>query len=293
MAICKKTYDNFCWICGKPADSREHKHKKTDLKRNFDNSKKSPDKVAYFSNPDVHIEIQSINSDRVKFDKIICKKCNGDFTQPFDKSYGIFIEYILQNYNKLLDDKRIDFEDIYGSSWKESKRNLFAYYLKHIGCRLADNNIFVSKNIIDYINNKTNELTDLLIRFEVDCFLWNILKKLKNDDIMYSNLYKGEMNYIPGKSMDCIDTLYTNYTNEWFKIHFIYSENLNERLRWMGDYHLTSKIPINIENLHHDYSFLYEMSFDELLEMTIKTEKKEFNLKKEIEAKTQNPFNIT
>lgn len=88
-----------CWWCGSTDLSGEHKIKKTDLELLYG-------KVYSNGNLVNHIKygteakgknIQSSSSNRVHFEKNLCKICNGTKSQRFDNAYQKFIEYYYHN----------------------------------------------------------------------------------------------------------------------------------------------------------------------------------------------------
>ncbi len=269
-------FNGKCWICGSIADSKEHRYKKTDIKREFINTGPKGDRVGVISNDTDFIEIQGPNSERLKFDKVICKQCNNKFTQPFDNAYDKFILFILNNIQLLTKCKSIDFSSIFPNNTKNETNNLFKYLIKHFGCRLAENNFMILEDLVDFINGRTPYLTSLIIRFEADYSLYAILKKLKDEDFMYSNLYKGSLGYINNlNNPDQIHAIYTSYTNQWFKIHFVYSDIFESDIKdWMKQYYSDSKIPIKVSGLNIDDTLINNMTADEIVSSIIDSNKK-------------------
>lgn len=162
-----------CWWCGEIADSAEHMIKKSDVKRMF--SEKEPEQpilaIRYSESgegfPEQNI-VQGPNSGYIKFSRILCSKCNNAKSQPFDKSFSIFSDYISKNQEKILTDLRIDFRKVYGRYWSNETFNLGKYLLKHIGCRIADSGIAVPKSILEYMNCNIRKFPYVHIGFCVD-----------------------------------------------------------------------------------------------------------------------------
>lgn len=157
-----------CWWCGSTDLSREHKIKKTDLELLYG-------KVYSKSNLVNHIKyvteekgenIQSSSSNRIKFEKNLCKKCNGAKSQVFDMAYQKFIEQYCQNRTQIKNSQIIDLEKVFGSTWKEDYLNVKRYIGKHVGCRMAEVGLLPSKNLIAFLNSE-NENNDLKIVFQI------------------------------------------------------------------------------------------------------------------------------
>jgi hypothetical protein len=77
-----------CWICGNPADSWEHKFKRSDVAQS--SKTWAPDDQPYYFEEAGSRRIQGPGSDLVKFDKVLCRRCNTTRTQPFDRDYERF-----------------------------------------------------------------------------------------------------------------------------------------------------------------------------------------------------------
>jgi len=121
-----------CWICGKKADSEEHKIKASDIKRRM--GKKFE---GYYGTEDEGLqEIKSYKDKLLKFPKVICINCNNNITKSADDSYDEFIEYVDRNFDILIEMNCIDFSLIYKNKWKEKKLDLYRYFAKHAGCKI-------------------------------------------------------------------------------------------------------------------------------------------------------------
>lgn len=148
--------ENTCWWCSKYADSGEHRHKKTDVKRIFG---KNFEGDPIMLRGDKQLLLQGPNSNHLKFKKFLCGNCNNSNSQPFDRAYDKFITYIESNYEKLLIQRVINFKDIFESDYIQNKNNLIRYYLKVFCCRLASNHIYIDPVLIDFLKrNKSTKL---------------------------------------------------------------------------------------------------------------------------------------
>jgi hypothetical protein len=130
---------NKCWICNEDTDSGEHKIKRTDLVRVF--GEDEPFRSAglrYLKHDGSKAVLQGPNSKHVKFKRVLCSKCNNETTQPFDRAYDAFIQYVEGDRESILQKRQIDFSRIYGDTWEESQLQLFRYFAKAFGCRIAD-----------------------------------------------------------------------------------------------------------------------------------------------------------
>jgi len=175
-------FDNLngkCWWCNDLADTREHVYKRTDLEREYqrDNNlilihNAEPTKKGK--------KLQSKNSKLVKFRKSLCNNCNSAKSQPFDKAYDQFVSYLKNNEEQISKRSKILFNDIFKNDWEVQKYNLIRYFIKHLGCSLAENKIRISSNLIDFLNGKGYP-QNLEIVFSQSIDRKNYLDSIKNE----------------------------------------------------------------------------------------------------------------
>lgn len=154
-----------CWICGQPADSSEHKIKKSAIAKtyteDFENSNILHYKYGKFT------ELQGPNSKKIKYDKTICSYCNTTRTQDYDEAYEIFFDYVQNSSSCILKRRMIDFKEVYGINFEDKQRNLFKYFVKLIGCDLRSVGHQVPTDLPQLLR-KTSFRTALKISFAVN-----------------------------------------------------------------------------------------------------------------------------
>ena len=143
-------YGGRCWWCGVVADSREHKHKKTDMTREFGPGPYIGDLGVVRGFEETLRPVQGPGSDELKFARVLCATCNNARSQPFDMAHDAFMTFVANNENSILRTRRFRFSDVYGGEWRSNRENLAKYYVKHVGCRLAQAGIKVEQPILDY-----------------------------------------------------------------------------------------------------------------------------------------------
>lgn len=127
-----------CWICGDPATTAEHKIKKSDLVRVHGRGRAfSAANLSYKRSDDSVVVLQGPDSKWVKWTDVLCAPCNNHKTQPFDRAYEELIDYAEAHRAHLLESRQLDFGAIYGGEWREKQRNLFKYFAKALGCKIA------------------------------------------------------------------------------------------------------------------------------------------------------------
>jgi hypothetical protein len=157
--------DGACWWCRiEPADSREHKLKRTDLVRQFG---PGPYRELTSTREDRTRTVQGPNSVLVKFKPTMCAKCNNEHSQPLDRAYDQFTAYLHERERHVLASRSVDLRAVYGRDWKTGRDGLLRYMAKHVGCRLAENDIELPDSIRRYLNGGPEPCSELALEFEI------------------------------------------------------------------------------------------------------------------------------
>jgi hypothetical protein len=163
----RHNYGGRCWWCGVVADSREHKHRKSDLIREFGSGPYRGDSAVVRGFDGALRQVQGPDASEVKFPRVQCARCNNARSQPFDLAYDVLAAFIADHEDSILNARQFRFSDVYGSGWRLGKDNLTKYYMKHLGCRLAEAGVKVERPIMDYLYGKAAELIGLELRYEI------------------------------------------------------------------------------------------------------------------------------
>jgi hypothetical protein len=237
-------YKNHCWWCGNEADSAEHKYKQTDLKREFG-------KVPYKGRKEIVRgisgklrKILGPNSKEVKFKKNICQNCNNNKSQSFDSEYEKFTKYIKNHENEIISKRQFIFSEIYGDSWADCRANLLRYYVKHICCRLASNNIFIRNEIINFLNG-TSKLFFLNFHIEIREDLIAMIKFLREEGLGDGCLWIGDLIYDISKSTGKMSNARSYHGYRWLRMNYLYDDSCFQAEDNFSD---------NIVNLISDYN---------------------------------------
>ena len=143
-----------CWWCGAPADSREHKFKRSELRMNNGRGQWRDDgAVVHVRHGEEPKLIQGPDASSAKFRPSMCKSCNNARSQPFDRAYDGFIEFVSAHESVIGVDRRFRFSDIYGPSWPTERINLVKYWVKHVCCMAVDHGLTIPKLLIDYLDD--------------------------------------------------------------------------------------------------------------------------------------------
>lgn len=128
-----------CWWCGSPADSREHKFKRTDIDREFGGGPYQDGQTLVRHRFGEHpSDVKGSKSKVFKFEQTMCGDCNGVRSQGFDTAYDEFMDYLFANEASVLGSGEVDLRDVFDESWEQKSIDLTRYFVKHICCRLLE-----------------------------------------------------------------------------------------------------------------------------------------------------------
>lgn len=99
-------------------------------------------------------EVRDIRSDRtsklVRFTKSLCRTCNDARSQPFDRAYDHFAEYVWAR--PLWNPRRVDLREIFPVGGRADAANLGRYVVKHLGCRMVQDGYPVPPSFVDFMD---------------------------------------------------------------------------------------------------------------------------------------------
>lgn len=150
--LARRDYRGACWWCGRPADSREHRFKKSDLVARF-----GPGSYAATGGVVRGVEsrledVQGPNSQAMKFAPSMCQQCNNARSQPFDRAYERFIQHVVASEDTILGSNAIDMRAVFGPAWRPDYCNFARYVVKHVACRLAHAKVEVSAGMLAFLD---------------------------------------------------------------------------------------------------------------------------------------------
>lgn len=126
-----------CWVCGAPADSREHRLKKSDLVARHGRGKYTGDKKM------VHVvggveqgNLQGPGAAQLMYEGSLCSSCNNHISQPADRAYETFMAWVLKHEVSVLQTRTINLRSVYGDQPALHIENLIRYFCKSLGCKI-------------------------------------------------------------------------------------------------------------------------------------------------------------
>ena len=130
------------------------------------------------------------------FSPSLCRSCNGTRSQPFDRAYAVFSDYVIDNQDTLVEAGVLDFTDVFGEATSEELPKLARYYAKHIGCRIADNAGRVPDDLLLFLNQEVETASSVFSQLGIREMLRNIVDEA-GEKVPGLSLRDSVANYIP------------------------------------------------------------------------------------------------
>jgi hypothetical protein len=206
-------YAGLCWWCEAAADSREHRHKASDLRREFAPAEYAAKDVIISRSSGPDIAVRGPKAKAVTFEPNLCARCNNDRSQRFDAAYGQLIAWFLANEREVEETGLVRLDEIYDDHEVGSALAV-GYFVKHIGCRIADYGFQVPQPPRDFLDGRS-EPAGLAISFEMNGMLAGV------HAIMRLNPDKGTgfLGQGPLTAMISRDRQYAHEFHGWWNYH--------------------------------------------------------------------------
>ncbi|CAM3221001.1 HNH endonuclease 5 domain-containing protein [Burkholderia ubonensis] len=129
-----------CWICGDEAGTGEHLVKASDLRNYFGPvSQKTP--LFFHTSRRRNVRLGSVKADLLKSKALICNRCNSSLTQPYDRAWDRFSDYLRRHFMPLPNLGYVDLGRIFPHHTRCAAIYLQLYFVKLFGCRIIEEDI--------------------------------------------------------------------------------------------------------------------------------------------------------
>lgn len=221
-----------CWICGAPADSAEHRFKKSDLTRAHGKGSYKGDRALVHVSGETQRMVQGPNAGSLKYPKSLCQSCNNAASQPWDRAYDKLIEWVAANEDAVLRDRSIDLVEVFGESFDSELRNLYRYYAKSFGCRLAEVGHQVPQDVKDILGLASSE-SNLIVTFSVNEDVLLLSSGVRNGFIGQDGL----MAWLDKNNQTIVNGYQTSEHVSWFTANLWYCIDPEDSYgsHWLGD----------------------------------------------------------
>ena len=118
-----------CWICGAPANSGEHRLKRSDARATF--GPVSQERPIYFnSEASTNVRLKTVNAPVLKFTVKLCEACNTRRTQPFDRSWERLARLLREQEANILEAGGFDLAALFGAETEAESLHLHLFFVK-------------------------------------------------------------------------------------------------------------------------------------------------------------------
>ncbi len=165
--------------------------------------------------------VPSPKSKIVSYDPIICSNCNNKKSQPWDRAYEIFEKWIFENSKIIFENRLIRLDLVYeNETYSYQCPNLYKFFVKAFGCRLASIGFSVPKDLVDLLDQEYFQ-TGLRLCFSINRTIFVMLP-----DDRDSFLGVGDLCRTDSKSQGIMER-YTWFINiGWLRVWFFYMESV-------------------------------------------------------------------
>lgn len=221
-----------CWICGAPADSAEHRFKKSDLTRAHGKGSYKGDRALVHVSGETQRMVQGPNAGSLKYPKSLCQSCNNAASQSWDRAYDKLINWVHANEDAVLHNRSIDLVKVFGDAFDSASRDLYRYYAKSFGCRLAEVGHKVPQDVKDILGLASSE-SNFIVTFSVN---EDVL--LLSSDIRYGFIGQaGLVAWLDKNDQTIVNGYQTSEHVSWFTANLWYCVEPEDSYgsQWVGD----------------------------------------------------------
>lgn len=220
MDYLRRPADGNCWWCGEVADSREHKYKRTDLER----LQREGGPLVWGGDPErSHLIRSAKKSGAVRFNRSLCRACNGDRSQPFDRAYDEYVDFLWLHVDEMWEWDGLPMEWIFGSHWPIRQLDLARYFAKHFGCRIAEEGLEVPRGIISLMDGG-EAAPNIRMCFSKRQDIWELHRGLRGTASGVTGLWLGGMLAHLTQDRSRILSLETNALVGYIGVEFLWDE---------------------------------------------------------------------
>ncbi len=211
-----------CWICGDDARTGEHRTKASDLRTIFGHVRQTQP-VYWNSVSQRNAVVKGINTKTLKFDALLCERCNSARTQPYDRAWEL-LSAALRAKPQIHGGDRIDLSKVFPGAVRRSMLKVHLYFVKLFGCLIAENSIPI--DIKGFSQAILNGTAHPKVHLAISPFTDGI----SSGSAGYSNLSTDQLN-------GCIVYATWLYTLDRFSVRIMYAEPTEHRKGLIDSWH--------------------------------------------------------
>ena len=248
-----------CWICGDNATTGEHRIKHSDLKQLYPNTtQQSP---LYHRRDGIKQEtIGGLKSDRLKFDALICTKCNNERTQKFDLAWETLSDYLQKNWDIILKDDQINLLDIFPENTTRYMIEVQLFFVKILGCKIEESKSTINltsftESIMDEVEHKDiycsirDSNIETIGKYSSISDIEVFYKNDNQDEIIYAHMFY-TIDQVTIDVIYCPDTSYINLNCA------IKPTNIIDYTIKLSKCNYSDALPVYVQSLMKEYKYV-------------------------------------
>ena len=154
---------NSCWICGGPANSGEHKTKRSDLKAVF-GKPTQVEPIFYHDNSRKNRPVKSLDAKFLKSPDRICQYCNNARTQPHDLAWERLSAFIMDN-SHVTPGTLLRANRVFPYDACQQMLNVHLFFAKVFGCLILEGNLGIDVTGFSKAILETRAHPDMYLKF--------------------------------------------------------------------------------------------------------------------------------
>lgn len=128
-----------CWICGDEASTGEHRTKKSDMRAVFGHVRQTQP-LYWKSASQQNQKVNGLKARVLKFDDLLCSRCNNERTQPYDRAWET-LSASLRSRPTIRGGDRINLGKVFPGAVHRSMLQVHLFFVKLFGCLVAENSL--------------------------------------------------------------------------------------------------------------------------------------------------------
>lgn len=108
------------------------------------------------------------NADAFRYPKNLCAKCNNERSQPFDREFDRFAQFVHQNGESIRTIGILDFQTIFGPTWAVSVDLLLRAFAKEMACFIDESGYVVPERIRTLLDEGWSRCPAISLYFDLN-----------------------------------------------------------------------------------------------------------------------------
>jgi hypothetical protein len=145
-----------CWWCRlRQPDSNEHRWPRSLIEKLYGPGSyvSTGGHQPIHMSGEVQRHVRSARARVLTYRSSLCARCNNERSQPFDTALIQFFHYVIDQREQLVGEQRIDFAEVFGSSFETGIDDLLRAFGKDLGCRLVESDMEIPADLVAILDH--------------------------------------------------------------------------------------------------------------------------------------------